>query len=352
MEKLIVEKNIDGILITNYYNIRYLSNFTGSNSLLLITKNRRYFFTDFRYYGQAYKEIEKGKYKIIESSGNFINDLIPILKKENIKYIGIESLDLTVSRLNLFKENIKNVEFVSLLNEIKLMRMVKTDKEIENIKQAVKIADDSFTEILNYVEDGITEKELAYNLEYIMRKKGADDRSFDTIIASGSNSAMPHAKPTNKIIERNKFILFDFGAYYNGYVSDITRTIFFGNDIDKEHEKVYNIVKEAQELGVKNICSGKKSSEIDLLVRNYIKSEGYGDKFGHSLGHGIGLEIHELPNLSQYSDIILEKNMVCTVEPGIYIEGFGGVRIEDDVVVTDSGCSILNETSKELIIIK
>ena len=185
-----------------------------------------------------------------------------------------------------------------------------------------------------------------------MKINGAEDKSFDTIVASGYRSAWPHGVASNKKIERNEFIKLDFGCYYNGYVSDITRTVFYGDKITEKHIEIYEIVREAQILGLNSVRAGVTGKDVDTVVREFIKSKGYGECFGHGLGHGIGVEIHEMPTLSQAGIITLEENMLVTVEPGIYIEGFGGVRIEDDVVVKKNGCEILTKSSKSLIILK
>lgn len=351
MNEILKRKNIEAILITDYYNLRYLTGFTGSNGMALFTEKNQYFFTDFRYYEQADKEVKPNGFNIIKSKGKIEDDVYNILSTEKIKKIGIEDKNITLDKYNKFKNIFKNIEFYMLEDEVQKLRVIKKENEILNIKKAVEIVDNSFTEILNYIKEGVTEKELANTLEYIMKKNGADEKSFDTIVASGVRSAMPHARASDKIIEKNRFLLFDFGAYYNGYVSDMTRTVFFGKNIDEKHKKIYEIVKEAQELGLKSAKAGITTKELDGIVRDFIKSKGYGDNFGHGLGHGIGLEIHELPTVSYRTDTKLCENMVCTIEPGIYIEGFGGVRIEDDVIIKKDGCEILNKTKKDLILV-
>ena len=198
----------------------------------------------------------------------------------------------------------------------------------------------------------MSEKEIAGYMEYIQRKLGAEDRSFETILASGVRSAMPHGVASDKKIQKEEFITMDFGAYYNGYVSDMTRTVYYGNNITEKHKEIYNLVLEAQILGINTIKEGVMSDEVDKVVRNFLTEKGYGKEFGHGLGHGIGLEIHELPYLSSVTQIELKENMVVTSEPGLYFDGWGGVRIEDDVVVKKDGREVLNKSNKELIIIE
>ena len=249
-------------------------------------------------------------------------------------------------------KDIFNAELVPVGDRIILERMVKTPDEIEKIKKAVEISDTAFTEVLKIIKEGVSEKEVAGYLEYIQRKLGAENRSFDTIVASGHRSSLPHGVASNKKIEKDEFITMDYGAYYDGYVSDITRTVYYGSNISDRHRKVYNSVLEAQLLGVSTVKAGMMSDDVDTVVRDFLKERGYVEEFGHGLGHGIGLEIHELPYLSGMSHIELKENMLVTVEPGLYFDGWGGVRIEDDVIVTKDGCEILNNSSKELIIIE
>ena len=231
------------------------------------------------------------------------------------------------------------------------MRLIKKDYEIENIKKATEISDIAFAETIKIVKAGMSEKDVAAHLEYIQRNLGAEDKSFNTIVASGYRSALPHGVASDKKIGNNELVTTDFGAYYNGYVSDVTRTFFVGDKIEDKQREIYNIVLEANLLAIKHVKAGMKGSELDKIARDYIAGKGYGDNFGHGLGHGIGLEIHEAPTVSPLGDIVLEENMLITIEPGIYIEGYGGVRIEDDVIVKKDGCVVLNKTSKELLMI-
>lgn len=351
LEKLLNELNLDGIFLTDMYNLKYFTGFTGTTGVALATKKGNFFFSDFRYRSQGAKQVEPMGFEFVEITRGSLETVGEYIEKYGLKNIGIEDKNITFSLYNTIKDIFK-VELVPVGDKLIYERMVKTTEEIEKIKKAVEISDIAFTEVLKIIKEGVSEKEIAGYMEYIQRKLGAEDRSFDTILASGYRSALPHGVASDKLIQKEEFITMDFGAYYDGYVSDITRTIYYGNNISEKHKEVYNMVLEAQLLGVNTVKAGMMSNEVDTVVRNYFSEKGYGEYFGHGLGHGIGLEIHELPYLSRMSEIELKENMVVTVEPGLYFDNWGGVRIEDDVVVTKNGCEILNKSSKELIIIE
>lgn len=228
--------------------------------------------------------------------------------------------------------------------------MIKSEEEINIIKVACEIADNAFTHILNFIKPGVTELDVSNELEFFMRKQGATSSSFDIIVASGLRSALPHGVATDKVIETGDFVTLDFGAYYNGYISDITRTVAVGQPSEKLVE-MYNAVLESQLLAVEKVGPGMTGAQADAIARDYLKSKGLGDAFGHSLGHGIGLEVHEGPGLNFRSEVVLEPNMLVTIEPGVYIPGIGGVRIEDDILITETGNEILNHSDKQLIIL-
>ncbi len=351
IRKLILEKGADALLITNKYNLRYATNFSGSTALALITTDKAFFYTDFRYIEQASFETIPYGFEIVEIKKEYLKELSEHMKFLNIHKLLIENEDITLSYFEKLKKLFLKVEFSNIDSSLTKLRMIKTEDEISTIKKAINIAELSFKELLQFVKPGIKESELSNQLEYIMKLKGASDKSFDIIIASGHRSAMPHGVASDKILEKNEFVKFDFGCYYKGYVSDITRTIFLGSDLTEKHKEIYYTVLEAQKIGLQNAKAGIKATDLDKIVRDFISSKGYKDNFGHGLGHGIGLEIHESPSVSHKGDTILEENMVITIEPGIYIPGFGGVRIEDDVVIKKDSCEILSTFSKELIII-
>ncbi len=351
LEKILNDLNLDGIFLTDLYNLRYFTGFTGTTGVALATRKGNFFFSDFRYKNQGAQQVEPMGFEFVEIKRGSLQMVGEYAEKYGIGKIGFEDRDVTFSLYNTIKDVFK-AELVPVGDKLILERMVKTPEEIEKIRKAIEISDTAFTEVLKIIKEGVSEKEIAGYMEYIQRKLGAEDRSFDTILASGYRSAMPHGVASDKKIQKDEFITMDFGAYYDGYVSDMTRTIYYGSNITERHREVYNMVLEAQLLGVNTVKSGMFSNDVDTVVRNFFKEKGYAEYFGHGLGHGIGLEIHELPYLSGMSQIELKENMIVTVEPGLYFDNWGGVRIEDDVVVTEKGCEILNKSSKKLIIIE
>lgn len=339
------EENLDGLLITSPFNRRYITGFTGSAGIVLVTETDALFVTDFRYIEQA--EREAANFEIIEHKGNIVAEIEKQRARLQINRLGFEAEHLTMAQYIDFKETIQ-AELLVTKGVIEKMRQIKTDEEVEILRKAAKIADDAFEHILNYIKPGVREIEIANELEYFMRKQGATESSFDTIVASGVRSSLPHGVASEKAIEQGELVTLDFGALYKGYCSDITRTVAVG-DVSDELRNIYDIVLAAQEKAVANIRVGMTGKEADALTRDYITEKGYGDYFGHSTGHGIGLEIHEGPALASRSDTILEKNMVVTVEPGIYIPQVGGCRIEDDIVLTENGNERLTMSSKQFI---
>lgn len=338
---------IDGLLITSEYNRRYISNFTGSSGVVLISLTDAKFITDFRYVEQASKQCEG--FEIVKHTGSMQEEVAAQAKLLGIKKLGFEQDHVTYSSYKGFDKAI-DAELVPVSGLIEKIRLIKSDAEIKILKVAADIADAAFKHILDFIRPGVSELEVSNELEFFMRKAGATSSSFDTIVASGSRGALPHGVASDKIIEKGDFVTMDYGAYYNGYISDITRTIAVGEPNAKLKE-IYEIVYEAQRLGMEGIKPGMSGKEADALTRDYITSRGYGEYFGHSTGHGIGLEVHEGPALSFKSDTILEPGMIVTVEPGIYLPGIGGVRIEDDTIITKEGNESLTHSTKELIIL-
>ena len=350
LENILKKLNIDGLFLTDMYNLRYFTGFTGTTGAALVTKEKKYFFSDFRYKKQATEQVTKMGFEFVESR-TLVASAGEFVKKLGLKNVGFEDNNVSFALYQTIKENFSS-KLTPVGNELILQRMKKSEKEIEIIKKAIEISDIAFTEVLGIIKEGVSEKEIAAHLEYTQRKLGASDRSFDTIVASGLRSAMPHGVASDKKIQKDEFITMDFGAYYDGYVSDITRTVYYGQNITNRHREVYNTVLAGQLLGIKTIKAGMYTDEVDKAVRDFFESKNLGEYFGHGLGHGIGLEIHELPYLSKSQHLELEENMIVTVEPGLYFDGFGGARIEDDVVVTKNGCEVLNKSQKELIIIE
>ncbi|WP_017380077.1 M24 family metallopeptidase [Paenisporosarcina sp. TG-14] len=347
LRQALVENEIDALLITSGYNRRYITDFTGTAGVAIISKEQAIFITDFRYLEQAEKQISG--FEIVKHTKTLVEEVTVQLDKMAVKKVGFEKDDMTYSMYESYKKAV-NTELVPVSGLVEKIRLIKTPEEIKIIKAAADIADAAFNHIITFIAPGKTELEVSNELEFFMRKQGATSSSFDIIVASGLRSALPHGVASDKIIEKGDFVTLDFGALYNGYVSDVTRTVAVGEPSDHLKE-IYQIVLDSQMLSLEKIKPGMTGIEADAVARDYIKSKGYGEAFGHSLGHGIGLEVHEGPGLSFRSETVLEEGMVITIEPGIYLPGVGGVRIEDDAVVTATGTDRITHSTKELLIL-
>lgn len=347
IKALLAEQNLDAMYITHLPNIRYLSGFSGSSAFLIITKNTDYFITDFRYKEQSAEQV-KGFTILVNY--NTTDEIKKIFAAEKFKAAGFESTHMTVNGLETLKSLFPDVNFVSQKESIEQFTMEKTPDEIAKIRKAIEITDKTFSKMLEFIKPGMTELEVSAEITYTQKKLGAEKDSFDPIVASGWRSALPHGIASGKKIETGDMVTLDFGCVYDGFCSDMTRTIAVGNPSD-EMKKIYGIVLDAQVLACNAAKAGMNSKKLDSLARDYIKEKGYGEKFGHGLGHGLGIEVHELPGLSPRMEMNLLENSVVTIEPGIYVEGLGGVRIEDDILLNNTGCEILNKSRKELIVI-
>lgn len=347
VQKIIGYYGVDAFIITNIKNICYLSNFTGSSALILLTKDKGLFFTDFRYKEQAIKEVND--FEIIIENGKRKKLLEKFIKKLGIKKLGFED-----TSPYYFYEDIKelSVPLQPLHKVIEDLRKIKDTEEINNIKIAIKRAEDAFLATKPYIKLGKTERQIALRLEENLRRLGCRSLPFDTIVASGKNSAMPHAKPTDKKIEKGDLIIVDWGGESKGYYSDMARTILMDDsDLSKKIE-IYNIVNNSRAKAIESIKVGLSTKRLDKIARDEIKIRGYGKFFGHGTGHGVGMDVHEQPSISWTSKEKILKNMVFTIEPGIYIPDFGGVRIEDMVLVENNKGTILTNLSRELEIIR
>jgi Xaa-Pro aminopeptidase len=342
------EKNIEAFLVTKKENVRYLSQFTGTAGKLLITEKDSIFITDFRYLDQAADQTDGCV--IEEISSNFIKGFAELLKRKKIKNLSFESQDLNFKTYQQLKEKLELENLNPVESVVESLRMIKDSSEIQKIKKAVEIADQGFQFLLDFIEVGKSEKEIALELEFFMKRNGGEANAFDFIVASGKRGALPHGVASDKLIEKGDLVTIDFGTVYQGYHSDITRTVAVGEPAS-ELKEIYQIVLEAQKKVISEIKAGMSCVEADKIARDLIKEAGYGDNFGHGLGHGVGLEIHEGPRVSYTSEDNLKPGMVVTDEPGIYISGLGGVRIEDDLLITENGCEVLNAAPKELIIL-
>lgn len=343
-------ENIDSALIVSPENRRYFTEFPSSDGFLLVTRDDAVFITDSRYIEAAENKVTECKTALQKRE---ISQVYDFFKSNGAEKVGIEASRMTVSELAKFENALKDISIDfsgELDNMIDALRMVKSESEIEKIKKAQKIAEGAFDDICGFIKPGVTEKEIALRLEYYMLTHGAEGLSFETIAVSGKNTSMPHGVPTDKKIEVGDFVTMDYGALYDGYHSDMTRTVAVGK-VSDEQKKVYNTVLEAQKAGLDFIRPGVSGRDADRVSRDIIENAGYGEYFGHSLGHGVGVEIHEKPNLSPSSEFILKKGNVVTVEPGIYVPGKFGVRIEDFAVITENGAENMTHCPKELIIL-
>ncbi len=343
----LAEKEIDGILITQSDNRRYLSGFHGTAGYLIITQKRAILATDFRYTEQAKAEAPDLEIKHI--TGNLEKWLPELLSDSGIKRLGFEGGDVTYNfhqQINdVLKKKKCNIKLIVTEGLVEGIRVVKEPEEIELIRNAAAITDAAFKDIEPKIKAGMTEKQIAWELERVMRENGSEPLPFDIIVGSGPNAALPHAKPTDRAINRGEPIVIDMGAKHQGYASDLTRTICLGK-ADAKFKHVYNTVLEAQNMATKAIKKGMTGNQADRVSREIIKKAGYGEAFGHSLGHGVGLAEHELPRLGQGSKEKLTDGMVFTIEPGIYITGWGGVRIEDTVVMEGGKVKLLTKAKK------
>ena len=340
------EKNLDAILITDPYNLRYYTGFTGGEGVAAVTKDRYVLITDSRYTEAAGKESD---FEVIEyNSDNPIDKILNgIICCALGVIIGFEDKSIKYSEYTKYNNVLKG-ELVPLGDALLIPRQIKSSDEIEMLRQAEHIGDMAFKDILDILKPGMTELEVAAELEYSMKRHGANGLSFDTIAASGVNSSMPHAIPTEKKLAKGDFLTMDFGCIYRGYCSDMTRTVCIGK-ASEEQKKIYYIVLEAQLKVLENVKPGMICKDVDAIARQHIRESGYGSYFGHGLGHSVGLYIHEQPAFNTRDESVLKPGMVITDEPGIYLPGKFGVRIEDMILITETGYDNLACSPKELI---
>lgn len=344
LEKIISRSKVDAILFLSLENIGYLCGFTGSDGALIVTGQERTFLTDSRYEEQARGEIQNAAVKKYRHK---IEGLTQFLRALRIKRLGFESNAMTYEDYRKLQEKLARVSFIPLAQEITKLRVRKGPEELEKIRRAIHIASVSFTDTLSRIRTGARERSVADFLECRMKRWGGDKMAFDTIVASGPRAALPHGAASAKRLQKRDTVVIDFGTRYRGYHSDETKTLILGQP-DAEKRKVYEIVRRAQEKALKTIRPGVSFRQIDAAAREVISRAGYGKFFGHGTGHGVGLAIHEAPSISPQGRGVAEEGMVFTVEPGIYIPGWGGVRLEDMVWVTGRGCEKLTVLSKDL----
>jgi len=343
--KLLKPNNIDAMLITNSLNRRYLSGFDGSSGVLLIGHDQAYLVTDFRYIEQA-KE-QAAQFAVERWQDDLIKSLVPLIEKAGWTKLGFESKDAVYATYQEMAEKLP-VDMIPLEDVVENLRMVKSDQELKVLSQGAQILDQAFDYICSIIKPGMMERDLALELEIYLLRQGAEETSFRFIVASGERGAMPHGLASTKVMKKGELVTIDFGAVFDSYATDMTRTLSLGK-ADQRQREIYNLVREGQQKAADAVKPGLKGSELDAVARNLFDQAGYAQYFGHGLGHGVGLETHELPVLNSKSKTILQPGMVITIEPGIYIPGWGGVRIEDMVAVTDRGGDVLTKSAKQLI---
>ena len=341
--------DLDGFLVTSKENRQYLTGFTGTFGWVLVTQSNVYLMTDFRYIEQAQQQARGCKLVQFQHHAPVVT-LRMLMEDLEVITLGIESDRITVEEFELLANQVRRKAITPLKGFVDEIRRVKDDDEIALLARAEEISDEAFAHVLKVIKPGMTEREIAMELEFQMRRSGASGVSFETIVASGKRSSMPHGVATDKKVEVGDFITMDFGCVYQGYCSDITRTIALGK-VDEKQETVYNLVRKAQEDALQAIRAGVTGKEIQAVAQNVFQDAGYGSFFGHGLGHSVGLEIHEEPRFSPKAEEVIPENTVITVEPGLYLPNWGGVRIEDLVVVKKDGCINLTHSPKELIIL-
>ncbi len=350
LRKRMAESRVDALLVTSMPNIFYLSGFTGSTAALVVAREAAFILVDSRYSLQARAECpavtvrDYAGMTALAAAAGVINELAP-------RTAGYESESVTVADYRSLRRAVSSsVSLRSTRKIVENLRALKDKREVELIRRAVEIADAAFASVIQEIGPGMSEREVALLIDSTQRKLGADKESFDTIAAAGPNSACPHHHPTDAILQTGQLLKMDYGALRDGYCSDITRTVCLGKPTARQVE-VYNIVLDAQMKAIEAMAPGKTGREIDAIAREYIASKGYGDNFGHGLGHALGIEVHDGPAFSTTSNVTLQPGMVATVEPGIYIEGWGGIRIEDDVLVTETGVKVITKATKEFLCI-
>jgi Xaa-Pro aminopeptidase len=350
LRESLVTEGLDAILITQPENRRYLSGFTGSAGVLLISQDEAVLATDFRYYEQVGKQAPD--FRLAKITDKFKTLLPELVQQIGAESVGFESAHLTVDQYQEWQEvtegavSTSRFELVPTKELVEEIRAIKDEDELSKIKKAIALADEAIAHIAGFIEPGMKEKEVAWELEVFMRIHGAEKLAFDLIVGSGPNGAMPHATVSERVVQAGEPIVIDLGAVVDGYNSDLTRTICAGQPDDKFRE-IYEIVLEAQLTAEQNIRPGMTGKQADGIARQVIEEAGYGENYGHGLGHGVGLAVHEKPVVGRLSKDVLEPGMVFTVEPGIYLPGWGGVRIEDIVVMREDGVEVLTQASKE-----
>jgi Xaa-Pro aminopeptidase len=342
----IEEQAVDAMLVTRLTNVRYLTGFTGSNAQAIVTPASSVFFTDGRYTEQSRHEVaDLERVTYLDAFGEPLAEACTLL---GIRKLGFEAHDVTVNGLRQLQDKASDVEFVAVGEPIERLRWIKDREEIALLNEAQSCTDVAFDDILERLSVGMTERQVALELEHALRRAGADGLSFESIVAFGEQAAEPHHHPTHRVLEEGDVIKMDFAGLYGGYHADMTRTISFGAP-PPELRKIHDVVRQAQQAAIDAVCAGVTGGAVDAVAREVVDGAGYGAFFTHGLGHGVGLEIHEGPNFRRGGDDVLPAGAVMTVEPGVYVPGLGGVRIEDMIEVGEDGCRVIGTSTRELI---
>lgn len=340
-------EGLDAFVVTHLPNVFYLTSFSGSSAILVVTPSDATLISDTRYTTQVREEVAAAKVQIVR--GSLLAGAAKRLKAIRARRVGFEAVRLTVMQERTLEGMAgKRIQWFAWDGRIEMVRAIKDAEEIQIIREAGGIACAAWNDILPLVKVGVRESDLAAEIEYRMRRRGAWGAAFELIVASGERGALPHARASRKAIKKNELVVFDLGAILRGYSSDLTRTVFVGR-APKEIKRRYKVVLEAQESARLALKPGVRGGEVDAAARRVLQRAGLGDKFIHSTGHGLGLEVHEIPRLGRGDKSILRTGMVVTLEPGVYFEGQGGIRIEDDVVLTETGAEYLTQAKRELI---
>lgn len=342
------EFKLPAALVLNPVNVGYLSGFTGSTAALLVAGKRRLFVTDSRYRAQAAVECPEWEVVCLARGETYDQVIAREIRELGAPVIGVESEFLTIARRDSLRARLRGARLRPVADLVSELRRVKDEAEIGILREACALADRAFEYILGTLRPGISERQVAADLEHFMKRNGAQKEAFDTIVASGPRSAMPHGVASERLLCEGDFIVFDFGARVKGYNSDLTRTVVLGTASERQHE-IYALVRKAQEAAVAALRPGVRGNRVDAVARDIITEAGFGENFGHGLGHGLGRLVHDHPGLSSTIRTRLKPGLVLTVEPGVYVEGWGGVRIEDDVLITPDGHDVLTHAPKDLI---
>ena len=351
LQALLAEAGLDGLVVVGRTNVRYLSGFSGSSGVLVVSRSPSaapVLVTDFRYVEQAAQQAPGTR--VVQFRDQLVEALGPVLAELGLEKVGFEADHLSYLQATRWMEALPGVRWVPVEQQVESVRAIKEREELEAVRQAVALTDRAFEYLLREMKAGMTEREIAWRLEVFLRGQGAERLAFPTIVASGPNGALPHAAPTDRALQPGDLVVLDFGCVVGGYCSDMTRTVVVGPEVPPRAREVYELVRRAQQAGVEAVRPGPTGREVDAAARSVIEQAGLGDRFGHGLGHGVGLEVHEpIPRLAPSAQTVLQAGMLTSVEPGVYVPGWGGVRIEDLVLVTPDGHEVLTGSTKELV---